>query len=540
MLVRAQQCLARQRSAEAETVLRQILSADSHCREALELSVVLYLQTGRPDEAQHILQQLVALFPAEPLYCERLATLLTHRGRAAEAIHCYRQLLEQQPQLVNSRYNLARLLRQEGHLEAALAEYQRTLTQGIAQPEEVQVNIAALYSESGAPEDARRALRDALSIRPDFPPAIYNLALLEEECGEWSAARDLYQQLLTLEPGHVEALARLAYGDKATSLRGGVPQQLLQALGARKEGDPGCESLCYALGKVHDDCAQYSAAFAYYDRGNQLSVQRAGPYDRRAQEVLTEQLMLRMTPDWLHSVAPVSTAPLLFICGMFRSGSTLLEQILGGHPQLTAGGEIRFFNSRLSSPMAVLELSGQERDSLGRQYLQQLALRAAGAAQVIDKQPDNFWFMGLLAAMYPKALFINTVRHPLDNGLSIYFQQLDQRYRYANRLADIGHYYCQYQRLLNHWRGLLPDNLVDVAYEDVVAAPRATIEPLLNHLGLPWHRGCEEFYAAANQVRTASVWQVRQPLYSQSVARWRHYGKHLQPLADILADANLL
>jgi hypothetical protein len=198
--------------------------------------------------------------------------------------------------------------------------------------------------------------------------------------------------------------------------------------------------LLFALAKAHDDCSRYEQAFAYYQQGNRYSGKRVGSYDRSGQEALTHQLMEAFFPERLAGLEPVSQVPLIFICGMFRAGTTLLEQQLAAHPQLAAGGEINFFNQQAPLPGA-LERAAPQLRALGQAYLDYLQQTFPGGTRITNKRPDNFLYLGLLRALFPQACFIHSRRAPLDTCLSIYFQQFEAPLKWTAELLDIGHYY---------------------------------------------------------------------------------------------------
>lgn len=515
-----------------------MLAEQAQNRVALENLVVICLQTGRADKAEQYLQTLVKTNPAEPLYCDRLATLLERRGKSDEAIACYQRLLRSQPALNNSRYNLARLLKRAGHEVEALRVYEECLKRGIEQPEDVHTNISVIHSNQHRHEQARQSLQNALAVNPLYLPALFNLALLYEEEGDWLQARSLYAQILKQEPRHAGALSHIAQGEKVLDPVAPVIRQMKRVL--RQEGlaELDREELLYALGKAHDDCRLYDKAFDYYQQANRFSRHRTGSYDRDAHEQRVEALMLSCNEHWLGTLKPVSEDPLIFICGMFRSGSTLLEQILAAHPAITAGGEIDYFQREVAPlPEALVAASSDRLHKSGRGYIDHLAKYFPAAARVSNKRPDNFLYLGLLRGLFPNARFINTLREPRDNCLSLLFQPLETEQSYANDLLDAGHYYLQYRRIMAHWRQLLGNSLLDVDYETLVKEPQDSIARVLDFLQLDWHEGCLQFHEVNNRVRTASVHQVRQPLYDSAAGRWRNYARYLEPLAGYLKNA---
>jgi hypothetical protein len=469
------------------------------------------------------------------MYCVRLATLLERRGKIEEAIACYRRLLRGQPALTGSRYNFARLLKRAGHRDEALQTYEQCLQRGIDRPEEVHTNISVIHSELHRHEQAHQSLQNALKVNPHYLPALFNIALLYEEQGDWTQARSLFAQILKQEPRHAGALTHIAQGEKVADPTAPIVRQMNRVLGQEGLAELDREELLYALGKTHDDCKQFNSAFEYFEQANQCSQRRVGKYERVAQEQLVEQLTSLCDEQWLRSIEPVSQQRLIFICGMFRSGSTLLEQILAAHPDITAGGEIDYFQ-RIdpSLPAAILTSQPAALREMGQGYINYLARHFQPNARVSNKRPDNFLYLGLLKGLFPNALFINTLRQPLDNCLSLFFQPLENAQAYANNLLDAGHYYMQYQRLMSHWRQLLGASVLELNYQDLVGAPRENIARTLSFVGLDWHDDCLQFHQVANRVRTASVHQVRQPLYASAAGRWQNYSQQLATLNTYL------
>lgn len=516
-----------------------MLQTEDTNRQALELLSNIYLQTNRSDRARQCLLALVAAHPAEPMYCDRLANLLVEQRQIAEAAECYRRLIDIQPRLADSRYNYARLLNGAGKPEAALEQYQVCLDLGISHPEEVYSNISVILSDQHRHREAEQALEAALTANTDFIPALYNLGVVREERGQWDSASELFWKILALEPDHCDALTHLAHGQTISDPDNALIGMLLEALTRSDTDTLTREALRFALGKIYDDCKLYEEAFGQYQQGNEYSHQRTGTYDRARQEALVSKLIEFTSGPWLAEVEPLWDHAPVFICGMFRSGTTLLEQMLTSHPQLTAGGELNFFNQQMPLPGTLDTLDQARLHNIGKGYIDFLTQSFPDAVRVINKRPDNFVNMSLIQALFPRGRFINTSRHPLDNCLSIYFQQFAGSVKYHTRLLDVGHYYLQYRALMDCWKQRFPDNIHNVDYQSLVSQPQQELEPLLSFLALDWHQGCLDFHKSGNRVRTASVWQVRQPLYQRSRGRWHNYESHLEPLKEYLQDAGL-
>jgi Tfp pilus assembly protein PilF len=475
----------------------------------------------------------------------RDAVLLERAGRLAEAEAAYVHLLSRWPDLPDSWYNLALLQRRAGRFDAALASYQQALDRGVSQPEEVHLNRGVIYSDHLRQDAAaERELQAALALNPNYVPALLNLANLREDFGRREEAQKIYERILAIDPRSREALARYANLLTPSGPDDPLIGRLQEAIADRDTQPVERASLGFALGKTLDACGAYDQAYDAYVLANDASRKSAGShtalYDRRRHELLVDELIAAFTRE-RRSVASSSAACPIFICGMFRSGSTLTEQVLAGHSRVAAGGEIGFLPSIVRTalapfPAAMARATQQQLDLLGARYLEVLSGLFPGAEHVIDKRPDNFLYIGLIKSLFPNAKIIHTTRDPLDNCLSIFYLHLDHSMGYALDLMDTGHYYVQYRRLMSHWKSLYGADILDFDYDALVREPRPAVERLLAFCGLEWEESCMSFHRVTNAVKTASVWQVREPLYRRSSGRWRHYAAQLAPLREYLRD----
>lgn len=465
-----------------------------------------------------------------------LASQLRAQGRPVEAAEAYRRLLAIRPGLADSWYNLALMERASGRFEAALEAYDQALARGVSGPEEARLNKAVIYADDLARHDlAQGELEAALAAAPGYLPALLNLGNLHEDMGRKAEARAAYERALAVGPEDAVALARLAGLGRADAA---MLERVRAALSAPGRTEADRAELGFALGKALDQAEQYDDAFEAYGAANAASRAAAGGvrYDRRAHEVFVDSLIAAF-PEPAAPAAGVEGP--VFICGMFRSGSTLAEQILAGHSRVTAGGELGLVPAlagRLRPYPQSLAAGGPELIARARGlYLDALKTARPGAALVTDKRPDNFLHIGLIKAMFPTAKIVHTVRDPLDTILSNWFLHLDASMPHALDLEDMAHWHGQYQRLMAHWKALYPD-ILDLDYDVLVREPRPAIEGLLAYLGLDWEEAVLDFHKADTGVRTASVWQVREPLYVRSSGRWRNYEKHLGGVRTVLRD----
>jgi tetratricopeptide (TPR) repeat protein len=480
-----------------------------------------------------------------------LATARAHRdaGRWPQALAVYASAVAAAPSAaLCDEYAYA--LKDAGKYADAVTAWQHALDLGHPRPHEVELNRAVVYADHLRRDaDAEAALNAALVHQPDCVPALMNLGNLHEQRGDRAAALAVYARVLGLSdaacgkdaPLKAVALARSAIIDPPASTDDPRLDALEQALDTVGGNHAVRVHVLFALGHARDRLGDADAAFDAYARGNRSLLRLHGRrYDRVHEERLTDALiaafpMASSATDQSDIAVAAGPSP-LFICGMFRSGSTLVEQVLAAHPDVVAGGEIDWF-ARLAAerlapfPASVATLDDTRVGELASAYRDEVATLfpdAEGARYVTDKRPDNFQLVGLIKRLFPRARIVHTMRDPLDNGLSVFMQHLNPQVSpYACDLADIGHYYGQYRRLMAHWRDLYGDDILDYDYDAFVREPRASLQRLLAFLGLPWHEPCLDFHTLRNTVKTASYWQVRRPLYTDASGRWRRYRAHL-------------
>jgi tetratricopeptide (TPR) repeat protein len=487
------------------------------------------------------------------------AQTLHRQGRRREAIGAYRELLAMQPGLTDCWYNLGYLLKTEGQYDEALDAYSQALAGGVSDAEEVHVNRAVIYSDHLRREDAAEAeLRVALTLNPDYVPALLNLGNLCEERGERARAVACYERIVSggQRSDEHEALALEALG-RLTQLRppSGPHDPLLGQLERAATGVDQLDAvtranLFFSLGRAYDRLGLYEDAFAAFEHANRHARSAGRAYSRSRARRRTDATMRAFPNTSTNPGAPHdNVAEPLFICGMFRSGSTLIEQALAAHPRVIAGGELDILprlvkKLRAADAGSLAGPGSQQVTALAGEYRAQLLRLIPEAGQsgtyVTDKRPDNFLRIGLIKRLFPAAKFVHTVRNPLDNCLSIYFQHLDQNaMSYSSDLRDTGHYYGQYRRLMAHWKSLFAQDIFDFSYDKLVREPALQLEKLLAFLELDWDDRCLQFHGLANTVKTASYWQVRRPLYAEASGRWRNYRAHLTPLQEALREADV-
>lgn len=456
-----------------------------------------------------------------------------------QRIAALRETLKADPDRPDDWYNLGLLLKRVRRYEEALEAYGEALARNVSAPEEVWLNRAVIHAEAlGDPAKAAEELERALALNPGYAPAWLNLGNLHEDRGAREEARQAYAKARAADPHDAMALMRLAEVTKFESVDDPMIAGMRQMAGHPSVPAIGRADLNFTLGKVLDALEDYDAAWEAYAAGNAATIEMAkGPYDEGAMEKEIDGL-IETFGDRGDPAPPGDAAP-IFILGMFRSGSTLAERILAAHSAVTAGGELEHLPALISDhlqsyPKAAAGLDAARHGELREAYLAGVRRQKFPLAGLTDKRPDNFLHVGLIKRLFPDAKIVHTVRDPMDNGLSIYFAHLHPSMRYAQRLESIAHWYRQYERLMAHWRALYGDDILDFSYDELVADPEPQVRGLLEFLDLPFEEACLEPHAVTGVVRTASSWQVREPLYQRSSGRWRNYEQQLAPLKDAL------
>jgi cytochrome c-type biogenesis protein CcmH/NrfG len=456
-------------------------------------------------------------------------------GRLDDAISAYRAALALSPTVPDMWFNLGYALRASRQFDDALRAYGQALAHGVSQPEEALVNCAVILSEHlGRPIDARENLNAAIAANPAFVPALLNLGALEEDEGNLESALDVYRQVCRIAPHNGRALSRIASIETYAGRANAILPQLASALRDPKLQKDDAIDVAFAFGNALDASGQYTEAFKIIEAANRADYAQQSKfqrYDQKAQEKLIKALCKGSLPEPI-SVAADDISP-VFICGMFRSGSTLAEQVLGRHSAVQAGGELDFIPWLVADHVhpypAALESASCATLTEWREYYRS-ALRSSGLAgnlMTTDKRCDNFMHIGLIKSLFPNARIIHTTRHPLDTILSVFFLRFGPAVPYGVNLADIVHWYQQYQRVMAHWRGLYGSDIHDLDYDQLVTDPGAAIMSVCGFLGLSFEPGMIS-QPGGETIRTPSAWQVRQPIHARSSGRWHNYADQLE------------
>ena len=473
-----------------------------------------------------------------------LAQSLTALGQFDEAVTLLRNALDTQPNQVDLWLSAGEMLQHIGRIEEAVDIYRESLIQHPASGP-LQLQLANCLSELQWPDEAKALYDAVLQQTPGHPDALNNQALLAAATGQSTQAETVFRALMSNHPDYGDPYRNLSVLKRFNSTADQDILAMRAALRRDHLSSPSRAALCFALGKALDDCGEYDEAFDYFRQANDERY-KAVRFDinqvvRSFDDIKKyfDQTFFEDRARW----GEVSRQP-IFIIGLPRSGTTLLEQVLAAHPDVAAAGELRKFTEFSlwiethhsdPYPAGVRQLDAKAVKALAGRYLDELTQRVGEAERVTDKMPMNFFHAGLIHLLFPEAAIIHCNRNPMDTALSIYCQHFPPGMDYAYRFEDIAAYYHRYVALMAHWRGVLGGALVEVDYEQLVSAPRETVGELLESLGLVWSDACLAHHTQVGRVETLSLWQVRQPLNSRSIGRWRRYESQLQPLIEALA-----
>ncbi|MBV8633712.1 MAG: sulfotransferase, partial [Burkholderiaceae bacterium] len=502
---------------QAIELIEKSLAADPSRSDAHNDLGGLLAKQGKPDLATASFRTALSLDPCNSQAYYNLGCTLQEQGRMQEAENCYRQSLAIRHDAIEVLCNLGGCLQKQGKLLDA----ESCLRQAIAiDPNYAQAhnNLGVTLGDLGRQEEAVRSFEAAIFLKPDFIDAHYNLSQLK-------TYREGDGQLPVLE----QQRARL---DELT-------------LGTRI-------NYWFALGKIYEDLGRHDQSFAAYREGNGLKFASI-TYNEEAEAAWTERIPSIFSREFFagrdfgNSTAFSEKAP-IFIVGMPRSGTTLLEQILASYPDIHGAGELYDLREVVTAAMpgalfegfpdAVPGLSAADFGRLGEQYAERVWRHAPEAIRITDKMPANFFYLGMIHLMLPNAKIIHAMRDPMDSCFSCYSRLFDHHnVGFTYNLETLGRYYQRYIKLMQHWHAVLPaGRILDVRYEDMVADTEGQARRLLEYLGLPWDERCLMFHQNKRRVITASAAQVRKPIYRSSLARWEKYAGHLAPLWNLVKD----
>ena len=542
---------------------------------------VVYRALGDLETSVDHHRQALALSPQSPSIRNNLGNALKDMEVMEEALEHFEEAVRLAPKYPEANRNLGITLRDMGREEDAVPYLEAAVKLRPTYCEALN-DLGALYRKWDRDQEAEVCFRNAIKGNPKFPASYANLAGTQQRLGNMTNVAALYRKALELEPDLPEALLGLASTlehdgqveeavamfRRALSFKGSLGNAYLslasipsitmteaeqkkmdELLADDTIREEDRSSLLFAKAKLADRAKDYDQAFAFAKAANDLeyedidySTEGNRRFTARCKELFTPAFFAARKDFGVTSERPI------FVLGLPRSGTTLVEQIVSSHPDVYGAGElVNLHNLARGLPnpdgekrpfpdsMVKLEAAAA-RDVAGR-YLEVLDGHSKEAKHVTDKLPFNFRYLGLIALLFPNAKVIHCRRDPRDIAISCYFIKFLKPISFAYNLTDFGNYYRDYRELMAHWKEVLPIPVLDVDYEDVVANQEPRSRQLIEFCGLPWDDACLTYHEAERAVHTASSWQVRQPIYKTSVQKWRRYEAHLGPLVDAIGDA---
>ena len=536
------------RSVDARNELASLLRAELHFTEAIAVGLQVvrlapddygshnqlglsYLGARRVAEAASCFARAVELKPDLAVLHYNLGHVRQLQGRDKDAAASLRNAIALAPDFAEAHARLGHLSQLAGDRAGA----ERCLARAIASiPESAsgRLKLARTLAEIGQPDSAGRCALAAIAADASFPDAHQFQGELMQQMGRFDEAVASFGRAAALQPRRTEAYLGIAFSKKLSGADEPMLSRMRALLVEPDLPDRDRASLNYALAKAADDGGDYPVAMQHFDEANRIAagrLRRSGrSIDRGKHRENIDRLIATFTPELFarnrqldsHSDLPV------LVVGMIRSGTTLIEQILSSHPEVGAGGELRYWGDRGVRIADVLSggLDATGAADVSAAYCRLLQAIRPGARRVTDKMPTNFLLLGLVHLLLPQARVIHCRRHPVDNCLSMFFTPYTRSPDFAHDRGNLVFYYEQYLRLMTHWRKVLPpDRLLEVDYEAVVQDKEQSARRIIAFCGLDWDDACLQHQRNSRPIATPSMWQARQPVYRTSVARWRHY-----------------
>jgi tetratricopeptide (TPR) repeat protein len=539
------------------------------------------LANGQTDEALASFRKALAIKPDDAELHYNLGNVLRDQGQLSDASACYRRAIDLKPDYAEAHNNLGNVLYGMGQFDDAVASYRRALA---IKPADAgaHYNIGNVFRDIGQIDAAITSFRLALEYNPEYAEAHNNLGNIQRKIGRFDEAIACYLRAIEINPNYTQAhqnlgsalmvLGKMELAEKSLNRaialapddvptlaalivltpyrRNDQRFDRLEAVYGRRAELPVEQriKIDFAMGKAMERIGQYDRAFRAYQEGNLLHYQ-LHPFDEASDVEYLDKLYGFFNSNLLTNCATVTdNLPAkqydripIFIVGMPRSGTTLIEQILASHPDIHGAGELTLLDEIVKKLPNLMHNQQSGEDllavlrKLGQEYLDQVRTLAPQQRFIVDKMPDNFRYLGLIHLMLPQAKIIHAVRDPMDTCFSCYTQDFSGGHDYSYDPEMLGRRYQRYRTLMTYWSNILPsERILDLHYEKNIAGPEREARRLLEHIGLPWNPVCLRFYQTERTVHTASVAQVRLPIYTSSVARWKHFEQRLLPLLHII------
>lgn len=525
---------------EAQKLCQNIIASNEKFHPAYHLLGQLAFQDGRLDIAAQLLKNALVLDHTRASYCRDLAEVLFHSNKLKDALSFVRRALDINSKDPKTHFLSGLALMKNGERELAIKSFETVINLapdfGAAYN-----NIGSLLEDSGRLSEAIKNYKQAIRIDPNNIQAQNNLASTMIATGDMKKAKKHLLLAIKTDPFYIEAHHNLSglkkYKKSDLDLKNlkTIAKDFIELLPINQV------RLHFILAKAHADIGEHDRAFYYYQLAN-TKMRSNLEYNQKVAEKVNTDLMKFFNIDYFGSdqILDNEDPTPIFIVGMPRSGSTLVEQIVASHSEVYAAGELTLLGDIIRSkvgkfPVDLEALTKDELKTIGKDYLAEIKKIAPNAKRIVDKMPGNYQFIGIISKILPGARIIHTKRNSIDCCFSIYTRLFLEQVHYAYDLSELGHYYKLYEDLMDHWRGLLSDGImIEVNYEGVVDDLEVEARKILDFIDLEWEDRVLGFHKQVGVIKTASAAQVRKPIYQTSIQRWRVYEKHLRPLIELL------
>jgi tetratricopeptide (TPR) repeat protein len=497
-------------------------------------------QAGKLKEAEYCYQLVLRDNPGHPEALNLLGTLASKAKNHTVALECLRKAVAAQPNNVYYRNNLGFCLNAARRARDAIPHFEKAIATDPKMLEPL-MGLAHSHRLLGEGEEAEKAYKKALVLSPDNKRLKTQLGEVLIDLGRIKEGAVFFREALAEDPQHIPAIVGLASAREAGNQEGDLERFDFALRDGELEPEKRA-ALHGALGQIYDHQKQPREAFRHFMKANELE---KSDFSLAAFRRQIDDTISLFTPFFFISKTGFgsdSGRPVLVV-GMPRSGTTLTEQILSSHPLIEGAGELGDMR-KLHDSIAhrgrfqevMTALTQGKCEELAARYLTELDRHSRTALRVVDKMPHNFLLLGFIALLFPKARIIHCRRDPMDNCVSCYTHRFNKAHGYSTDMKTLGLYYREYRRLMEHWRKVLPLKMFELDYEEMIADQATMSRRLIDFVGLEWDDACLNFHETERTVRTLSRWQVRQPIYTSSVQRWRKYDEFLGPLKEGLGD----
>lgn len=535
--------------------------------EVYHLLSVVFGMVGDYQQSEHYCKKAIAINNMAFVVYNNLGSAQKLLGKYSEAEQSFQQVIKLNPNYIDAYVNLANL-----YIEIEKIEEAKTLVNTASGIDKNNLGLIMATGNLRLKQDnnaeAIKHYQLALSVQPHLTDALINLGQIHEHAGDTEAALKYYYQVLELIPGYDQSIIGIAsilekkgQFDEALTLIEPVIENsqnmklhiVCARIYSRKEeyseteklllkaksmvaNDQYQQELLFEFGNIYDKQARYDEAFSAYKQANEINREsfdcdKSTRFFDDVKRVYAGELLEQIAESGVHSIQPV------FIVGMPRSGTSLVEQILASHSEVYGAGELELIDDILHQlesehsstpyPDWVSRLTTSKLNNKADYYIDQISQLSANSTYITNKMPHNFLHLGFIQKLFPKAKIIHCTRNPKDTALSIYFHQFNNNHPYARTLTDLSFYYQQYRDLMSHWQNELKLEMTTVNYETLIANPEQECRKLIDFFNLDWEDACLKFHNNKRVVNTPSYHQVRKPLYNNAVNRHQHYDKYM-------------